>query len=55
MRIPPLVHGHVPLLTLDVWEHAYGLDYQESWADYITAVLTHLVNWDFAATNLARA
>jgi Fe-Mn family superoxide dismutase len=51
----PLVYGQRPLLTIDVWEHAYDLDYQGRRADYITAFLEHLVHWDFVAANLAQA
>jgi Fe-Mn family superoxide dismutase len=51
----PLVKGMKPLLTVDVWEHAYYLDCQNRRADYVNAVLDKLVNWDFAAENLARA
>jgi Fe-Mn family superoxide dismutase len=50
----PIVHGQIPLITIDVWEHAYYLDYQNRRADYITAYLDHLVNWDFAAENFSR-
>jgi Fe-Mn family superoxide dismutase len=50
----PLVYGQTPLLTIDVWEHAYCLDYQNRRADYARVVIRHLVNWDFASRNLSR-
>lgn len=48
----PLAYGFTPLLAIDVWEHSYYLDYQNKRAEYIQAVLEHLVNWEFVASQL---
>ena len=48
----PLKHGQKALLTCDVWEHAYYIDFRNARPNYVDAFLKDLVNWDFAAKNL---
>ncbi len=49
----PLAHGSRALLTVDVWEHAYYIDYQNRRPDFVQTFLDKLANWDFAAKNFA--
>ena len=49
----PLTKEMKPLLTIDVWEHAYYLDYQNRRADYVNALLDRLINWEFVLNNLS--
>tara|TARA_R110000782_G_scaffold37169_7_gene87496 strand:- start:4148 stop:4759 length:612 start_codon:yes stop_codon:yes gene_type:complete len=49
----PIAGTSIPLLTLDVWEHAYYLDYQNERGRYVDVFLKELINWDFAASNFA--
>ena len=51
----PLAHGLIPLFTVDVWEHAYYLDYQNRRVDFVQSVLDNLANWDFVAGQLEKA
>ena len=51
----PMVHGQTAILTCDVWEHAYYLDFQNRRPDFVQSFLDNLVNWDFANANLAAA
>lgn len=48
----PIAHNMKPILNLDVWEHAYYLDYKNKRGDFIDSFLNNLVNWDFVAENL---
>ncbi|MCG8493854.1 MAG: superoxide dismutase [Sneathiellales bacterium] len=51
----PLTDGATPLITMDVWEHAYYIDFRNRRPDYIATFLDSLINWDFANENLANA
>lgn len=51
----PMTSGQTPLLTMDVWEHAYYLDYQNKRPAYIDTFISNLINWDFVAENYAKA
>ena len=51
----PLKHGQTALLTVDVWEHAYYIDYRNLRPKYVETFLDSLVDWDFVAANLARS
>ncbi|MCE2965862.1 MAG: superoxide dismutase [Alphaproteobacteria bacterium] len=51
----PMAHGQTALLTVDVWEHAYYIDYQNRRPDYVQTFLDKLVNWEFVAANFAEA
>ena len=49
----PLAHDQVALLTIDVWEHAYYLDYQNARPAYVETFIEHLLNWEFVGANFA--
>jgi superoxide dismutase, Fe-Mn family len=51
----PLTKGATPLLTIDVWEHAYYVDYENRRPEFVNAVIDKLLNWEFAAQQLAAA
>jgi Fe-Mn family superoxide dismutase len=51
----PIAMGLTPLLTIDVWEHAYYLDYQNKRPDYIQTFISSLINWDFVAEQMKKA
>jgi len=51
----PMKHGQIALLTIDVWEHAYYVDYRNARPKYVAEVMAKLVNWDFVAENFRKA
>ena len=48
----PIAHGATPLFTLDVWEHAYYIDYRNARPKFVETILANCVNWDFVSQNL---
>ena len=48
----PVAHGMTPLLTIDVWEHAYYIDYRNERPRFLKSVLENIINWDFVGQNL---
>ena len=48
----PVAHGMTPLLTIDVWEHAYYIDYRNDRPKFVKTILENIINWDFVARNL---
>jgi len=53
--VNPIAGGQTALVTCDVWEHAYYLDFQNRRPDFVEAFLDHLINWEFVAENLKKA
>ncbi|MCL7031985.1 hypothetical protein MKW94_008253 [Papaver nudicaule] len=53
--INPLIYGDIPIISLDVWEHAYYIDYKNDKAKYVDVFLNHLVSWNAATVRMARA
>ena len=51
----PLVHGGIPILGVDVWEHSYYIDYRNLRAKYLEAFVDHLINWDYVEELLSKA
>jgi superoxide dismutase, Fe-Mn family len=51
----PIAHGQTPLLTMDVWEHAYYLDFQNRRPDYIDTFISSLINWDYVSEQMSNA
>jgi Fe-Mn family superoxide dismutase len=51
----PITMGATPLLTIDVWEHAYYIDYENRRPEFVNAVIDKLLNWDFAAEQLEKS
>ena len=50
----PITNGQIPLMTCDVWEHAYYVDYRNKRPDYVSTFMAHLINWDFVEQNFNR-
>ncbi len=51
----PIIHKLWPIITCDVWEHAYYIDYRNKKPDYITIFINNMINWDFAMSNFEKA
>ena len=51
----PLVHGATPILTVDVWEHAYYIDYRNARPKFLEAFVDHLINWEYVEAKLQQA